>query len=141
AAHEAQAASQATFVSVARKAGSLWVDDSLGPWLYGVAYRTSAGARSAAARRRTHERKAAEAAPRAAEGADPDDLGPVLHEEVNRLPARYRAAIVSCYFEGLTHEQAAQRLNCPVGTVRSRLATGRDLLRRRLERRGPPPPA
>jgi RNA polymerase sigma factor (sigma-70 family) len=140
-AHEAQDAFQATFLILARKAGSLWVQDSLGPWLYGVAYRTSAGARSAAARRKAHERKAAEAAPRAGEGADPDELGPVLHEEVNRLPARYRAAIVSCYFEGLTHEQAAHRLNCPVGTVRSRLATGRELLRRRLERRGLAPSA
>ncbi|HZW30484.1 MAG TPA: sigma-70 family RNA polymerase sigma factor [Isosphaeraceae bacterium] len=135
-AHEAQDAFQATFLILARKAGSLWVHDSLGPWLYRVAYRTSAGARSAAARRKAHERKAAEEAPRAVEGAEPDDLGPVLHEEVNRLPARYRAAIVLCYFEGLTHEVAARRLNCPVGTVRSRLATGRDLLRGHLERRG-----
>jgi RNA polymerase sigma factor (sigma-70 family) len=134
-AHEAEDAFQATFLTLARKAGSLWVHDSLGPWLHGVAYRTSAGARSAAARRRVHERKAAEETPQVVEGVEPDDLGPVLHEEVNRLPARYRTAIVLCYLEGLTHEQAAQRLNCPVGTIRSRLATGRELLRSRLERR------
>ncbi len=65
-----------------------------------------------------------------------DDLGPILHEEVNRLPERFRAAVVLCYLEGFTHEQAAERLSCPVGTVRSRLSTGRERLRGRLERRG-----
>src|SRR5262249_42373513 len=40
------------------------------------------------------------------------------------------------YLEGLTHEQAAQRLSWPVGTVRSRLARARDRLRTRLTRRG-----
>jgi polysaccharide biosynthesis/export protein len=41
-----------------------------------------------------------------------------------------------CYLEGLTHEEAANRLRLPVGTVRSRLARGRDRLRDRLTRRG-----
>ncbi len=45
-------------------------------------------------------------------------------------------AVVLCYLEGLTHEQAAERLRCPVGTVRSRLTTARERLRGRLERRG-----
>ena len=49
------------------------------------------------------------------------------------LPDSFRAALRLCYFEGLTHEEAAARLGCPVGTVRSRLARGRALLRRRLE--------
>jgi Skp family chaperone for outer membrane proteins len=60
----------------------------------------------------------------------------VLHEELDRLPERYRAPIVLCYLESLTHEQAAQRLQWPVGTVRSRLARGREQLRGRLARRG-----
>ena len=41
-----------------------------------------------------------------------------------------------CYFEGQTHDEAAQRLAWPVGTVRSRLAGARDRLRARLTRRG-----
>jgi RNA polymerase sigma factor (sigma-70 family) len=139
--HGAQDAFQATFLILARRAGSLWVRDTLGPWLYGVAYRTSSCARSATARRRTHERNAAERSPRVVEESEWDDIGPVLHEEVNRLPERYRSAVVLCYLEGLTHEQAAERLRCPVGTVRSRLATGRERLRRRLVRRGLAPSA
>jgi Sigma-70, region 4 len=44
--------------------------------------------------------------------------------------------VVLCYLEGLTHEEAAEQLRWPVGTVRSRMARARDLLRRRLVRRG-----
>jgi RNA polymerase sigma factor (sigma-70 family) len=136
---------QATFLVLARKAGSLWVRDSIGPWLHGVAYRVATRARSDSARRRRHERRAAERCPSAsATGAEVDgrdDLGPVLHEEIRRLPERYRAPIVLCYLEGLTHEQAAHRLDWPVGTVRSRLARGRDRLRDRLDRRGAVPSA
>src|SRR5205823_11133263 len=64
------------------------------------------------------------------------DLRPVLDEEVGRLPDRYRAAFILCHLEGLTNEAAARRLGCPKGTVLSRLARGRELLRRRLVRRG-----
>ncbi len=56
--HGAEDAFQATFLILARRADSLWVRGTLGPWLYGVAYRTSSCARSASARRRSHERKA-----------------------------------------------------------------------------------
>ena len=59
-----------------------------------------------------------------------------MQEEVRRLPEKYRAAVVLCYWEGLTQEQAAVQLGIPLGTVRSRIARARDLLRRRLTRRG-----
>ena len=63
-------------------------------------------------------------------------FGPVVQEEVRRLPEKYRAVVVLCYWQGLTQEQAAAQLGCPLGTVRSRLARARNLLRRRLTRRG-----
>jgi len=139
--HDAQDAFQATFLVLVRKAGSLRAHDSLGGWLHAVACRIAACARAAEARRRAHERRAAEATPAStlAGNESQDDLSVVLHEEIGRLPARYRAAVVLCDLEGLTQEQAAQRLGCPSGTVRSRLARGRGRLQARLTRRGVAP--
>ncbi len=68
-------------------------------------------------------------------------VGPVLDHELSRLPEKYRAPLVLCYLEGRTHDQAAEALRCPVGTVRSRLARGRDLLKKRLTRGGYSPTA
>lgn len=134
--HDAQDAFQATFLVLLRRAGSLWVRDSLGAWLYQVALRTSSCARSAEARRRRHEGRVAEQAPQSVSYEGRDDLEEVLHEEVGRLPEHFRTAVILCLMEGLTHEQAARRLGWPVGTVESRLARGRERLRSRLSRRG-----
>jgi RNA polymerase sigma factor (sigma-70 family) len=133
---DAQDAFQATFLVLVKKARGLWVRESLGPWLHQVAHRTACRSRSALARRRRHERLATSSAAEWADGAVLDDLGDVLHEELGRLPERYRAAVVLCLLEGLSPEQAARHLDCPVGTVHSRLARGRALLRDRLTRRG-----
>ena len=67
---------------------------------------------------------------------DPAEFWSVVHEEVDRLHARYRAPFVLCDLEGLSYQEAAQHLGCPIGTVRSRLARGRERLRSLLMRRG-----
>ncbi|MGP0063090.1 MAG: sigma-70 family RNA polymerase sigma factor [Isosphaeraceae bacterium] len=138
--HAARDAFQATFLVLVRKAGSLWVRDSLAPWLHRVAYRAASHARRDAERRERAEREAAERAPKRAFDVG-DDLSAVLHEEVDRLPDRYRMPVVLCDLEGRTYEEAARRLGCPVGTVKSRLARARERLRDRLTRRGVPCPA
>ena len=61
--NDVQDAFQATFLVLVQKARSLWVRDSLGPWLHRVAHRVATRARSSAARRREHERRAAETRP------------------------------------------------------------------------------
>ena len=134
--HEAEDAFQAVFVVLAQKASSLWVRNSLGPWLHSVACNVASCARSTTALRHRHERSYAELTAFAVDERQWDDLGSVLHEELDRLPERYRVPIVLCYLEGLTHEQAARRVHWPVGTIRTRLARGRELLRARLIRRG-----
>ena len=135
----AEDAFQATFLALARKAGSLWVQDSLAPWLHQAAYRAAVHDRSATIRRRSHEHAAAALRPESVapphHGND-DDLEKIIHEEINRLPGRFRDAVVLCDLEGRTHEQAARHLGCAVGTVKSRLARGRKRLRGRLVRRG-----
>ena len=139
--HEAEDAFQATFLILALKAASIRGRDSLTSWLYSVAYNVAATARSSAVRRRSHELKAGQTRPLAITEDARDDLGPVIHEELDRIPERYRAVLVLCCLEGLTQHQAAQQLGWPVGTVQSRLARGRERLRARLERRGLPPSA
>ncbi len=139
--HDAQDAFQATFLILARKSASIRRRNSLGPWLHGVALRVSACARSASARRRAHERRRAEIATPSLGHRDGGEEGAILHEEIGRLPEKYRTPVVLCYLEGLTHDQAAQQLQWPVGTVRSRLSGARERLRSRLVRRGVAPSA
>src|SRR5262249_31242399 len=101
--HAAQDASQATFLVLARRAGSIARRDSVGSWLHGVALRVAAKARVAAARRRAHERRGgAMAAERG--GAAGEEHWEELHAELGHLPERFRAPLVLCYLEGLTQE-------------------------------------
>ena len=124
--NDAQDAFQATFLVLVRRVGAVRQLESLGGWLYGVANRVAARARVEAARRRAVEGRAAlrvvEAFDRPLLEAEPEEFGPIVQEEVRRLPEKYRAAVVLCYWEGLTQEQAAVQLGIPLGTVRSRVA-------------------
>lgn len=135
--HDVEDAFQATFLVLVRKARSIGRRELLGNWLYGVAYRVALKARVRAAKRRTHERQVA-AMPEA-ELPCPwtdRDLRQALDQEVHRLPMKYRTVLVLCYLEGKSSEEAAEQLNCPIGTVKSRLSRARDLLRERFARRG-----
>jgi RNA polymerase sigma factor (sigma-70 family) len=134
--HEAMDAFQATFLVLIKKGRSLWVRDSIGPWLHRVACRAAGRARADAGRRRALERRLAEATLGQAVGRDRHDLAAAVHEELDRLPDRYRVPIVLCDLEGRTCEEAARHLGCPIGTIGSRLARGRERLRDRLARRG-----
>jgi RNA polymerase sigma factor (sigma-70 family) len=134
--HDADDAFQATFLVLVRKAGSIRVDESLAPWLCSVAYRTARRAREIAARYRPLDDPRVEEPAGSAPDDDHLDLRPVLHEELDRLPGKFRDVIVLCHLEGKSHEEAARVLRWPIGTVSSRLSRGRQLLRSRLERRG-----
>jgi RNA polymerase sigma factor (sigma-70 family) len=135
-AQDTEDAFQATFLVLVRRCGSIRKRQSVGSWLYGVAYRVAVRARADRARRRAVE---GQAPPRPAAGEPHDDghdLRAVLDEEVRRLPERCRLPFVLCYLDGKTNAEAARLLGCPKGTVLSRLAHARGLLRTRLARRG-----
>jgi RNA polymerase sigma factor (sigma-70 family) len=132
--HGADDAFQATFLVLARKAARLRAPDRLGPWLYGVATRVARKARKRAARHR-HE-VLTEYPARDRREAGWSDVMPIIDAELERLPSRHRDVLVLCVLEGASPEEAAQRLGCPVGTVKSRLARGRQSLRNRLIGRG-----
>jgi RNA polymerase sigma factor (sigma-70 family) len=134
--HAADDSFQVTFLLLVRRAREIRRRESLGPWLHGVARRVALRARAAAMLRKEREARAAiDSTTGAAEIGD-DDLGPMLHAEIDRLPEKYRAPILVCYIQGRTIEEAARQLGWPVGTVGGRLARARDRLRDRLIRRG-----
>jgi RNA polymerase sigma factor (sigma-70 family) len=137
-AEESRDAAQAVFLVLARKAGSIRKPGSLGPWLHGVALRVARRARIEATRRRAAEREKAEIVRRnraVGTGRGPMDYAE-LHEEIARLPEKYRRPIILCYLRGRTQAQAAESLGWPLGTVQVRLHRGRARLRARLARRG-----
>jgi RNA polymerase sigma-70 factor (ECF subfamily) len=135
--HDAEDAFQATFLVLARKAGSVRWQPSAAGWLYLAACQTARQARTQAQRQRQREEKLAAMTHTATESVpEPADWRPLLHAELERLPERYRLPLVLCYLEGHSTEEAARRLACPVGTVKVRLLRGRARLRGRLERRG-----
>ena len=123
--HDADDAFQATFLVLVCKARWIRVGESLAPWLYGVAYRTAQRARAIASRyRSTAVEQLEEAMESSSDGNCHFDLRPLLYDELNRLPSKYREPIVLCHLEGKTHEEAARPLHWPVGTVSGRLSRG-----------------
>jgi RNA polymerase sigma factor (sigma-70 family) len=134
--HDAEDASQAVFLILARRAGSVHRRDSAANWLYGVARRVAARARRDDARRLKHERRRAEMVARHAEAPVVPGACDGIYEEIDALPEIYRSALVLCYLEGLSHEQAARWLRCPLRTFQSRLLRAKERLGQRLARRG-----
>jgi RNA polymerase sigma factor (sigma-70 family) len=134
---DAEDAFQAVFLILARKGGSIGKGQAVASWLYQVAYRVALRARRRAEKRASQPLPPAEVpATPPAPNAEWSELRPVLDDEVNRLPEKYRAPFILCYVDGKTNEEAAQELACPKGTVQSRLAWARQRLRLRLTQRG-----
>jgi len=131
---------QATFLVLVKKAGSLRDGDQLSPWLHGVARRVAIRARANSAKRRGWERSSldveATAPDRPAIDAEQRELSAIIHVELDRLSLAERSAITLCDLEGLTHQEAADQLGWPLGTVKARITRGRDRLRTRLAGRG-----
>jgi RNA polymerase sigma factor (sigma-70 family) len=134
---DAEDAFQAAFLVLAKKAGGIPWRDDVGNWLYAVALRVARRAQARALRRRVLEQEAAAMpAPAAPDDAGRAELAAMVDEEVGRLPEKYRRPVVLCCLQGKTYGEAARLLGWPEGTVSGRLARARELLQRRLARRG-----
>ncbi|MBP3959535.1 RNA polymerase sigma factor [Gemmata sp. G18] len=139
-AQDAEDACQATFLVLAAKAKAGRWQASVANWLYTTARRVARNARVATGRRTRREAVAAQATVSGV--VDPLDamtgreLLAILDEEIGNLPPRYRGALVLCYLEGLSRDEAAARLGIPVGTLKTRLERGRRRLSDALSSRG-----
>gem|GEM_PF-246454 len=138
---DAEDAFQATFLILARSAGSIRKAGSVESWLHGVAYRMALKARAQSATRQKNEARVS-----VRTTSEPDDLTwremqEILHEELTGLAERYRAPLVACYLQGKTQDETAAQLGLAKSTLKERLERGRSLLRARLVRRGLGPAA
>jgi RNA polymerase sigma factor (sigma-70 family) len=131
---DADDAFQVVFVILARKAVSLRNADRLGPWLHTVAVRAANRVRQMARRRQDRERQVSAMPEPALPPPEPDDWLPWLDAEIQRLPDRLRIPLVLCELEGKSRAESARLLGLKEGTLSSRLARAREVLRKRLRR-------
>jgi RNA polymerase sigma factor (sigma-70 family) len=128
---------QSTFLKLVRSAKTIRRPELLGHWLYRVAHHCALRTGQNSAKHRLRSDLVAEVAT-----VEPDgdlslrEIRHALFEEINQLGETYRAPVVLCYLEGMSHDEAARRLGWPLGTVKGRLSRARERLRERLIRRG-----
>jgi RNA polymerase sigma factor (sigma-70 family) len=130
--HDAEDALQATFLVLARKAGSIRSRQVVASWLYGVAYRTAMKARVMNAKRQTKEREAGKMT--RSQSSSDEELLEHLDHELSRLPDKYRVPVVLCELEGRSRKEVARVLGLPEGTLSWRLAQAKKMLAKRLSR-------
>ena len=140
--HTAEDAAQAVFLALARQAQSVGRRGTVSGWLCCVAHRIA----NRAARRVRREGLLGDldqfpAPASVSEAPTDEELTRVLYEELAQLPDKYRAPLVLCFIDGLSHAAAARRLGWPIGTVAGRVAEAKSRLLRRLTRRGVQAPA
>lgn len=132
---DAEDAFQATFLALVTQASAIRSQSSLGAWLHTAAFRIAKRARQTG--QRTREIEAKRARPeQISPSADADGFGAVLDEELNRLPDRYRHALLLCCVLERPLAEVGHELGLSTSGVWKRVQKGRELLRKRLESRG-----
>ena len=135
--HDAEDVFQATFLVLSQKAHTIRRQESLGSWLYGVAYRLALKTKAMAGERRNRERRvSATPMPTPLAQITVQEAQAILDEELSRLPKKFREPVVLCCLEGLARDEAAKQIGCPASVLKSRLEQARERLRQRLIARG-----
>ena len=113
--------------------------ESLGGWLHQVAYRIALKASALNEFQPLDEERLSAPDADPASGLMQVELRRLLDDALNRLPNKYRVPLVLCCLEGKSRTSAAAELSWAAGTLSSRLAKGKELLRSQLLRRGVAP--
>lgn len=136
--HSVEEALQDTFLAVWRAAGRYRGEAKVATWMFQIAHYVALRTREAAAR---HGRSATDrdpdpsdeaAAPMAASPEDSVLDRLTLDDALNRLSTKHRAVLHLVFQQGFTAEEAAQILEVPVGTVKSRVSYARRALQSAL---------
>jgi RNA polymerase sigma factor (sigma-70 family) len=135
---DAEDAFQATFLVLARKAGSVAWHESVATWLHTTARQLARETHRSGTRRKVRETRswAPGAGDEPADDVSSRELLAILDEELAGLPEEYRGPLLLCCMEGMSGDEAAAQLGCSPSTVKRRLRDGRELLQARLTRRG-----
>jgi RNA polymerase sigma factor (sigma-70 family) len=129
---EADDLAQETFVRAFRSLTSYRASGSFQGWLFRIAYRQYL---NEARRRRDPVGLEGDVAEWETEAVPPPDRWAMdLESALRRVSLEQRAALTLCYQNGLSHEEAAAVLGCPVGTVKTNILRGKEALRRLLMR-------
>ncbi|MGH7222239.1 MAG: sigma-70 family RNA polymerase sigma factor, partial [Gemmataceae bacterium] len=138
---EAEEVFQAAFLVLSRQAANLREPEALAGFLHTVAVRLARKTQRAKRRRQqmqtiTETPEPIDPRPHPLDVLSGRELLALLDAEIARLPASYRLPLLLCLLQGRTVEEAARQLGWTVGSLRGRLARGRERLRQRLTRRG-----
>lgn len=149
--HDAEDATQAAFLSLAVQAKSGKEVIAIGPWLQQVSRRLALDINRSRKRRRNREDRFSQMweerqtdtradspaiGGRSGTGPEYDELRAVIQEELAQVPPKYRMPLILHYFGGLSREEMAKELNCRANTLGVRLHRGREMLGKRLAKRG-----
>ncbi|MEM7791137.1 MAG: sigma-70 family RNA polymerase sigma factor [Verrucomicrobiota bacterium] len=138
--HDAEEAAQCVFIKLARKANSLKCDDSLGPWLYRVAYQSALDHLKSRTRRHQRVTLMENSHDSIQHGNLNRPTGLEIHEiidyAIQSLPSIYRDVFVIYYLQGNTLRETAESMGCKESLVSMRLSRGRIRLKKILSKMG-----
>lgn len=142
---EAQDVAQEAFIKAYRAIPNFRGDSAFYTWLYRIAINTSKNHLTARARRPpTSDVDAADAtnvydAPELKEFETPesnlvsDELEQAIHQAIDELQEDTATAIKLREFEGMSYEEISEAMECPIGTVRSRIFRAREAIEQRIQ--------
>jgi RNA polymerase sigma-70 factor (ECF subfamily) len=142
--HEAEDLAQETFIKAYRALGSFRGESAFYTWLYRIAINTannflvSKGRRPPDTDIDVDDPEQIDAHAMMADGDSPeanqarDELKAAIDQGIAELPEDLRTAFTLREFSGLSYEEIAEIMDCPVGTVRSRIFRARDAIDSRI---------